>query len=187
MAVEIDVKVYAQIGVTQSDSNSAQRSIFKQMGGIDSPFCVSPTRDKRSINAFDVDDSKSISLNGEKPKEHRKRQAHATTSNTRRPLKTAPILNVSDMFYDTLYLSARNSARSLPTTFSFLDLMTWNDSSSLIQDASTNRYLHSYGDVQHNDYGRFQTHVATHMPYDSKLIFWSFAKGYLQLNRGSTG
>ena len=144
--VEIDVEVYAQTGVTQSDSNSAQRSIFKQKGGIDSPLCVSPTRGKRSINAFDVNDSKSIALNGEKPKEHSKRQARAATS-----FETAPIFNVSDMFYDTLYLSARNSARTPPTTFSLLELMTSNDSSLLIQDASTNRYLHSYGDVQQND------------------------------------
>ena len=187
------------MGATQVDSNKTQR-LFTDKGGVDSPSCVSPTRGKRSI------DAKNGAPDDESSKEHSKRQARATASNASNPFKTAPVVNVSDIFFPktlgtfqlalqsdhsivvvvgndyNLYLSARTSA----ATFTLLDLMTSNDSSLLIQDASTNRYLHSYGDVQQNDYGRFWTHLATHMPYDSELIFWSFAKGYLQLNRGST-
>ena len=166
-SVEVNIDVAAQMDATQVDPNRTQR-LFTDKGGVDSPFCVSHTRGKRSI----------ASLDAENYKEHNKRQVRATVSNVSFPFKTAPIVNVSDIFFPK---NLGNFQLALQSDNSIV----MNASSLLIQDASTNRYLHSYGDVQHNDYGRFRTHLASRMPYDSKLIFWSFAKGYLQLNRGS--
>ena len=131
-----------------------------------------------------------------------------TTTNTSNPFITAPVVNIPEIFLPkvvgnfqlalqsdnsttviigndyNLYLSAQNSTNTSASKLTLLDLMTSNDSTLLIQEASSTRYLHSYGDVQRDSYGRLRTHLATHMPHGSNLIFWSFAKGYLQLNRG---
>ena len=84
-----------------------------------------------------------------------------------------------------LYLSAQSSSATSPSTFSLFDLGLQNDTYvGLIQDASNQRYLHSYNDIQDNTYSRIRTHLDSYMPCNANIMFWTFVRGYLQFFRG---
>ena len=132
----------------------------------------------------------------------------ATPATTPKDFSAAPVVNVTDVFSPTvlgtfqlalasndsivvvigndhnLYLSAQNLTNTTASTFNLVDIMHGNDSSFLIQDATNGRYLHTYGEVQDDAYGRLRTHLPSYMPYDSNIVFWSYSEEYLQFNRG---
>ena len=83
---------------------------------------------------------------------------------------------------NNLYLS---NLKELTANFSFIDLMTSNDSNTaLIKDIKTDRYVHSYNDIRDNGYSRIRTHFENSMPYNANIMFWTFASGFLQFFRG---
>jgi len=84
-----------------------------------------------------------------------------------------------------LYLSDQDLSGTTASTFNLIDLGLSNNSYTfLIQDSQTQRYLHSYNDIQANGYSRVRTNPVSYLPCTANLIFWTFVRGYLQFFRG---
>lgn len=84
-----------------------------------------------------------------------------------------------------MYLSNQTSSGTSPANFVFVDLKVSDEiASAMIRDTLTQRYLHSYSDVQENGYSRIRTHLDTHMPCSANIMFWTFENDYLQFFRG---
>ncbi len=86
-----------------------------------------------------------------------------------------------------LYLSAQYLAGTTASNFSLidLDLPAKNRTyTALIQDAQTQRYLHTYNDIQEKTYSRVRTNLDSYMPCSANIMFWTFVRGYLQFYRG---
>jgi len=84
-----------------------------------------------------------------------------------------------------IYLSPQYSSKIQPSTFALYDLQLSNQSAvAVIKDATNQRYLHVYNDIQTKGFSRLRTHLETYMPCGSNIIFWIFMGGYLQFYRG---